>query len=105
MNPKKLKYPPPILALLGKWNQSTIEVYPMINVNFVTSLRAFFNFFSTFFLAMERNAKSFDNISKLGEQWTEHQVNEQDILNKKRLEDIQAKVDKKYETEKKQWNL
>lgn len=54
---------------------------------------------------MERNAQSFDNISKLGEQWTEHQVNEQEILNKKRLEDIQSKVEKKYEAEKKQWNL
>lgn len=77
----------------------------MINVQFIASLRAFFSFFSTFFIAMERNAKSFDNISKLGEQWTEHQVNEQDVLNKRRLKDMTAKANKKYEAEKKQWNL
>lgn len=54
---------------------------------------------------MERNAKTFDNISKLGEQWSDHQVKEQDILNEQRLADMKAKAEKKYENEKKQWNL
>ena len=77
----------------------------MVNLNFLAAVRAFFNMFGTFFIAMERNAKSFDNISQLGENWTGHQVQEQAIVNKKRLEDMEAKADKKYQAEKTQWNL
>lgn len=77
----------------------------MVNVNLVAACRSFFSFITTFFSAMERNAKTFDNISKLGEQWSDHQVKEQDILNEQRLADMKAKAKKKYENEKKQWNL
>lgn len=77
----------------------------MTNVNFLVSLRAFFSMFATLFIAGERVAKTLDNTAKLGEVYTDGMVKEQELIQQKRIKDLEAKVAKKYEAEAKQWQI
>ena len=76
-----------------------------MNLNIFKAVASFFGMFIALFTAMERVAKSTDNLAKLGENYTDTMVKEQEVLNKKRIADISAKANKKYAEEKKGWNI
>lgn len=77
----------------------------MPNVNMIKAITAFFSFFTTLFIALDRNAKTIDNLSTLGENWSDGLVKEQKLLIEKRLKDLEAKAEAKYADEQKQWKL
>lgn len=76
-----------------------------MNLNLFKAIASFFGMFIALFTAMERVAKSTDNLAKLGEAYTDTMVKEQAILNKARIADLDAKASKKYAEEKKGWNI
>lgn len=75
----------------------------MMNLNLFAAIRALFTTFITTASAVERVAKSIDNVAKLGEEYTDNMVKEQAILQKARIADMEAKAAKKYKAEKEQW--
>lgn len=77
----------------------------MKSLNILKSIASVFSAIGTIANVVERNANSLDNLSKLGENYTANLVQEQDILQKKRLKDLEAKAAKKYEDEKKEWSI
>lgn len=57
------------------------------------------------FSTVDKTLASIENVATIGEKFTKGMVDEQDLLIKKRLEDLNKKVDKKYEQEKSTWNI
>ncbi|QGH72782.1 MAG: hypothetical protein [Podoviridae sp. ctLUJ1] len=57
------------------------------------------------FSTIDKTLASVENVATIGEKFTKGMVDEQDLLIKKRLEDLTKKVDKKYEQEKSTWNI
>lgn len=76
----------------------------MTNLNLIAAVRAIFSTIVTTTSVLERNLNSLDNLSKLGENYTDNMVKEQEVLNKQRLADLEAKANKKYEQEKANWS-
>lgn len=75
----------------------------MFNINLFAAISAFFNMFTTSAVAANRIASSVDNIAKLGENYTNNLVVEQEIIQKQRVKDMNSKMTKKYKAEKQNW--
>lgn len=76
----------------------------MTNLNLIAAVRAIFSTIVTTTSVLERNLNALDNLSQLGENYTANMVKEQEVLNKQRLADLEAKANKKYEQEKANWS-
>ncbi|MGL4616505.1 MAG: hypothetical protein ACRCVV_21960 [Shewanella sp.] len=57
------------------------------------------------FSTIDKALASVENVATIGEKFTQGMVKEQDLIIAKRLEDMETKVSKKYETEKSTWNI
>lgn len=77
----------------------------MQNINFILALRSMFSALIAVFSTAERVANTLDNTAKLGEVYTGGLVKEQELIQAKRIADLEDKVATKYEAEKKQWNI
>lgn len=75
----------------------------MMNINLLSTLRDVLGTVSTTAKAANRAVTIVDKNLQLAENWTDHQINEQSLLNAKRLADIENKVDAKYKQEAQQW--
>lgn len=77
----------------------------MMKLNIFAAIAASFQAITTIANAVNRNANSLDNLSKLGEEYTGFMVKEQEVVNAQRLKDLEAKANAKYAEEKKEWSL
>lgn len=77
----------------------------MLNINLLHTIRTIFGSVTKAANVVDQNLNSISNLSKLGENYTANLVAEQEILNAKRLKDLEAKASKKYEEEKEAWNI
>lgn len=77
----------------------------MANLNILNSIRSVFSAITTVANVVERNANSLDNLSRLGEVYTGGLVKEQELIQKKRLAELEIKAEAKYKAEQAQWKL
>ena len=77
----------------------------MMKLNIFAATAAIFQSITTLAMVVNRNANSLDNLSKLGENYTDFMVKEQEVINEQRLADLTAKAKAKYAEEKKQWSI
>lgn len=77
----------------------------MMKLNIFAAISASFQAVTTLANAVNRSANSLDNLSKLGEEYTDYLVKEQEVVNADRLKDLEAKAKAKYAAEKQEWSL
>lgn len=77
----------------------------MMKLNIFAAIAASFQAVATLANVVNRNANSLDNLSKLGEEYTDFMVQRQSVITKQRLTNLEQEAKVKYEAEKKEWDL